>query len=393
MGQIIVSLRFKSLLVDRPHPRANRELVSTVLSSSTSSQDYTTVVNEFVLLLIIGQQVLVWNWLTGKCHARVDTLTPGAITEACLLQRTAFMAFRQVENTPKLEVYTFSAQEPTSDEPPPILHAVYLLPRLQNNVEMAMQCRCNPPPFQYSHLVRPDISSIPIEPPCYFRRPFQIQETSRTIALSLNVRKEFGPEQTRDLVIIVPLQTFISADLDPEAPRGEPRVVPASEWMHGSQVLADIPMSDQWVYGTRFAILSPDLNLCICDFNPAKIAYLKHRQQGTRAEERSREPGGAQSGEDQDIIEWKEGSTDVGLVLGGPDFTDEMFFKEPLRCGKPFLMSISEEEIAVAPNEAIGVMVDDERVLLVRVGGLSSVRDEEHALLTTLNTSWTTRQS
>ena len=331
--------------------------------------------NEFVLLFISGQGVLVWNWLTGKCHAKLDSVMPGAIAEAILLQRTAFMVFRQVENTPKLELYTFSAKEPTSDEPPPILRAVFFLPSLQEGVEMNMQCRCNPPPFEYAHLVHPDMSSIPIDPPCYLRRPFRIQETSRIVVLMLTVRSEFDTEQIRDLAIIVPLQTFIFANLDPEAPQGDPRVLPAAEWMRSSQVLAGIPLSDQWVYGTRFATLSPDQNLCICDFNPATIAYLKHHQESNRSEDRPKGVQGVQSMDDEEIIEWKAGNADVGLVLRGADITDEIFFKDPLRGRIPFLMSISEENFDLAPNESQGVMIDDERVLIVRVCGFNFVHE------------------
>ena len=303
---------------------------------------------------------------------------PGAITEAIGLQRTAFMAFRQTGNTPKLEVYTFSAKEPTSEEPSPILRAVYLLPELQNGVEMALNCRCDPPPFQYSHLAHPDISSVPIDTPDFLRRPFEMQETSRTLAFALSVRPGlnagwFGSLLSRDLAIFVPLQTFISTDLDSDAPPGEPRVIPASEWMHSSRVLADLPFSNQWVFGTRFATLSPEWKLCIYDFNPSTIAYLKHHQERKRSQNQLQEPGVGQSEEGEGVLEWREGNADVGLVSTEWSFTDQMFFKEPLRSGAPFLVSVSEHKIDVTPNEILGVMIDDERVLLVQVGGSSSV--------------------
>ena len=371
----VASLHFRSLLVDRPHPNAQCESVSTVLSSSTSAEDYIAVVNEFVLLLISGQRVIVWNWVTGKCHAKLDSVMPGALEEAILLQRTAFMVFGQDDNTHKLELYTFSANEPTTDEPPPILRAVFFLPSLQDGVEMTLQCRCNPPPFQYAHLVHPDMSSIPIDPPCYFRRPFRIQETSRIVTLMLTLRSEYDTEESRDIAIVVPLQTFIATDLDPEAPQGDPRVVPAVEWMRSSQVLAGIPLSEQWVYGTRFATLSPDQYLCICDFNPATIAYLKYHQERKRSEDRAKGGEGVPSTGNEEIIEWKAGNTDVGLVLSGADITDEMFFKEPLQSGIPFLMSVSDEKFDIAPNETQGVMIDDERILIVRVCGSTSAHE------------------
>jgi len=300
---------------------------------------------------------------------------PGGITEASFLQRTAFMAFRQVGNTPKLEVYSFSAKEPTSEEPPPILRAVYLLPSLQNGVEMAMQCRCDPPPFQYSYLVQPDMSSLPIDPPCYMRRPFHIQETSRTFILALSVRTDTG--QNQDVVIFAPLQTFLSTNLDPEAPQKEPQVIPATEWMRNSHVFGSIPLSDQWIYGTRFATVITDSpgqrNFCMFDFNPAITKYLKHHQDRNRSQNKSSGTG-AQSTEDQDIIEWTEGNAVIILGLSGTEFTDEMFFKEPLQGGAPVLISISEEEIDVPPNETLRVLIDDERVLLARVSGLVSVQ-------------------
>lgn len=375
--QVVISLRFKSLLVDKPHPKAKRGLVSTVISSSRSPEDYTAVVNEFAPLLITGQRVLIWNWLTGKCHARIDTVMPGGITEASFLQRTAFMAFRQVENTPKLEVYSFSVKEPTSEEPPPpMLRAIYLLPPLQNGVEMVMQCRCDPPPFQYSHLVQPDMSSFPIDPPCYMRRPFQVQENSRTLILAINVRTDTGHHQ--DLVIFAPLQAFISTDLDPEAPQREPQVVPASEWMRDSHVFGNIPLSDQWIYGTRFATVITDdspeqRNFCMFDFNPAIAKYLKHQHERDRSQNESPEPGVVQSVEDQDIIEWREGNAVTILALSGTEFTDGMIFKEPLQGGAPVLISMSEEEIDVPPNGTLKVLIDDERVLLARVSGSASV--------------------
>lgn len=294
---------------------------------------------------------------------------PGGITEASFLGRTAFMAFRQVENTPKLELYSFSAKEPTSEEPSPILRAIYHLPSLQKGVEMVMQCRCDPPPFQYSHLVQPDMSSFPIDPPCYMRRPFHIQETSRTLVLALNVRTDTG--QHRDLVIFAPLQTFISTNLDPEAPQREPQVVLASEWMCDSHVFGNIPLSDQWIYGTRFATVITDSpgqrNFCMFDFNPAITKYLKHHQERNRSRNDIPQPGVVQSVEDQDIIEWTEGNAVIILGLSGTEFTDEMFFKEPLQGGAPVLISILEEEIDVPPNETLKVLIDDERVLLARV--------------------------
>ena len=65
-----------------------------------------------------------------------------------------------------------------------------------------MQCRFDPPPFQYSHLVHPDLSSLPSEIPSYLRRPFEVQETSRILVLAINVRAALGDEQiprSRDL--------------------------------------------------------------------------------------------------------------------------------------------------------------------------------------------------
>ena len=374
---ITVSLRFRSLLVDRPHPKAEHELVSTVLSSSASPTNYTiTVVNEFVLLLISGQRVLAWNWVTGKCHARIDSAIPGAITDAIPVQRTAFIAFRQLANTPRLEVYTFSAKEPTSDAPPPVLRAVYCLPSLQEGVEMDLQCRCDPPPFEYARLIHPDLSSLPPDIPSYLRRPFEIQETPRIVVLAMNVHTAVGVEQSRDLAIVVPLQTFTATDLDPDAPPGDPRVVPASGWMDSAQVLTDIPLLDScvcYVYGTRFATLYVDSlgrgNLCVNEFNPATIAHLKHHH----LEKQSEDLEYGESLEEFDITEWTEGNTDVGLMLRKLDFTDQTFFKDPVRGGAPFLASVSTDEIVVEQNETIGVMIDDERVLLVRVCGPCSM--------------------
>jgi hypothetical protein len=298
---------------------------------------------------------------------------PGGIMEASFLRRTAFMAFRQIENTPKVEVYSFSAKEPTSEAPLPILRAIYLLPSLQNGVEMVMQCRCDPPPFQYSHLVQPDMTSFPIDPPCYMRRPFHIQETSRTLILALSVRTDAG--QHRDLVIFAPLQTFISTNLDPEAPQRETQIVPASEWMRNSHVFGNIPLSDQWIYGTRFATVITDSpgqrNFCMFDFNPAITKYLKHHRNCSQI---VFSKTGVQVVEDQDVIEWTEGNAVIILGLSGTEFTDEMFFKEPLQGGAPVLISISEEEIDVPPNETLKVLIDDERVLLARVSGPASLQ-------------------
>jgi len=381
---IIISLRFRSLLVDRPHPKAQQEIVSTVLSSSDSPLGIiVTVVNEFVLLLITGLRVLAWNWVTGKCHARMDSVRPRAIMEAVPLQRTAFMVFRQIHDTPMLEIFTYSAEEPTSDEPSPILRAIYLLPTLQSGVEMVMQCRFDPPPFQYSHLVHPDLSSLPSEIPSYLRRPFEVQETSRILVLAINVRTALGDEQSRDLAIFVPLQTFATTNLDPDAPRGDPPVIPASEWMGSSQVLADVPLLDScvcYVYGNRVATLPMDssgrCNLCVFDFNPAMISYSKHhRRDSGHSKFQFLQQGDEETVEDLDIIQWTQGNADVGLVSRKLDFTDTMFFKEPVRGGAPFLASVSTKEIEVAPNETVDVMIDDERVLLVRVRRSSSVHN------------------
>jgi len=66
------------------------------------------------------------------------------------------------------------------------------------------------------------------------------------------------------------------------------------------------------------------------------------------------------------MIQWSEGNAHLGLMLKSPNFTDDMFFKEPVEGGAPFLVSISGEEVEVEPNEVVGVMIDDERVLLAR---------------------------
>src|SRR5260221_12629333 len=142
---------------------------------------------------------------------------------------------------------------------------------------MTLQCRCDPPPSEYSHLVHPDMSSVPIDTsPNYLRRPFQIQETSRTLVLALKARTTSNPEETRHFTIFAPLQTFISTNLDPEAPQGEPRVIPGSEWMRSSHVLGDIPLLGHHVYGSRFVTISMDSpgqgSLLVCNFNPATIA-------------------------------------------------------------------------------------------------------------------------
>ena len=309
------------------------------------------------------------------------------------------MVFRQILAVPRLEVYTFSAKEPTLHEPAPILRAVYLLPALQPGVEMIMQCRCDPPPFQYSYLIHPDLSSIPTDIPSYLRRPFEIQETPRVLVLAMNVRAALATEESRDLVIFVPLQTFISTNLDPEAPPGDPRFIPASGWMDSSQVLADIPLLDScvcYVYGTRFATLSVDSlgrgNLCVNDFNPTTIAYAKHhRQSSDCSEDQSREPGDEESLEDFDIIEWTGGNADVGLVSRRIDFIDYMYFRDPVQGGAPFVASVSTEEIVVEQNETVGVMIDDERVLLVRVCDSCFAHNYYRAPLTTSNISLTTR--
>jgi len=384
-----IILRFRSLLVDRPHPKAQQEIVSTVLSSSNSPRDFSAaVVNEFVLLLIYGLRVLAWNWVTGKCHARLDSDMRRTFTAAVPLQRTAFMTFRQTHNNPILEIFTYSAEEPTSDKPSPIRCAIYGLPTLQIGVEMVVQFRINPPPFQYSHLVHPDSSSLPIETPSSFRRPFEVQETSRILVLAICVRTALGDEQSRDLAIFAPLRTFTkftttTTNLDLDAPRGDPPIIPPSEWMRSSQVLADVPLLSAWcghyVYGNRVATLPLDssgrANLCVYDFNPAIISYSKHhRRDSACSENQFPKPGGEKSAEELDMIQWTEGNANVGLVSRKLDLIDTRFFQLPVRGGASFLASVSTEEIDVGPNE-IDVMIDDERVLVMRVGRSSSLHN------------------
>ena len=359
-----------------------------------------TVVNQFVFLFNARETIFVWDWVTGQCHARLDYYSFEPIIDVIPLQRTTFMAIRLSVGVPKLEVYTFSAKPPDSKFPAPILRAVYLPPPLQQGVQMAMRCRCDPPPLRYSDLIQPKLDGLPIPTPSYLKRPFQINETSRILAFGMQVWKHTGLAEIefRDIALFAPPETFLPPGLDPETPFGEPLEIPASEWMRKSRIISDLPLRRMWVcyiYGTRFAALgrhdtdqssseesdedrvnSKSQHLYVYDFNAEAIARLAHEQKRNLEANFDLDldaEGKDDSGRNM-IMEWTDSANkaDIKLVIGEDEFIDEDFFKEPLRCEAPYMVSKAREPIEVGRNEHLEVMIDDERMILVRVSEIDS---------------------
>ena len=399
---MLVSLRFRSLLINRPHPMAQHEVVSMLVSERPRGYGI-TVVNQFVFLFNVRESILVWNWVTSECHAKLNYSSSEPIIDVIPLQRTTFMAIRLSREGPKLEVYTFSAKPPGVKFPPPILRAVYLPPLLQHGVQMAMRCRCDPPPLQYSDLVQPKLDDLPIPIPSYLRRPFQINETSRILAFGIQVWKHTvnpADMEFRDIALFAPPDTFLPPGLDPEAPSGDLLEIPASEWVRKSRIISDLPLRRMWVcyiYGTRFAALGrhdPDQSsseesgedltrpkpqhLYIYDFNSEAIARLAHEQkQDLDADFDLDLKVEIEDDLGRDMImEWTDSAdkADIKLVIGADEFIDDEYFKEPLRCEAPYMVSKAKEPIEVGHNEHLEVMIDDERMILVRVSGVVSCR-------------------
>jgi len=318
------------------------------------------------------------------------------------------MAIRLSIGGPKLEVYTFSAKPPDSDFPPPILRAVYLPPPLQRDVQMAMRCRCDPPPLQYSDLIQPDVDDLPIPTPSYLRRPFQINEASRILAFGVQVWKRTvglaAEMEFRDIALFAPAETFLPPGLDPEAPAGDLLEIPASEWMRKSRIISDLPLRRMWVcyiYGTRFAALGrhdPDKpplegseeseedllkpkpqHLYVYDFNAEAIERLACEQKQVLVADFNLDldaeavEGEHDSGRNM-IMEWTDSAdkAEIKLVIGEDEFIDDDYFMEPLRCEAPYMVSKAKEPIEVGNNEHLEVMIDDERMILVRVSGVDS---------------------
>ena len=396
---MVVSLRFRSLLVNRPHPHAQQEVVSEVVYRQPQGYNI-TVVNQFVFLFNVRDAILVWNWVTGHCHAKLTYSSSEPIIDVIPLQRTTFMAIRLSRDGPKLEVYTFSAKPPEVPFPPPILRAVYLSPLLRHDAQMAMRCRCDPPPLQYSDLIQPKVDDLPVPTPSYLKRPFQINETSRILAFGMQVWKRtagFADMEFRDIALFAPPETFLPPGLDPEAPVGDVLKIPASEWMRKSRIISDLPLRRMWVcyiYGTRFAALGrhdPDQpssdeseedllkpkpqHLYVYDFNAEAIARLACEQKQKRELEANFDLDLDVEVVDEDPgrnMEWTDSvnKADIKLVIGEDEFIDNNFFMEPLRCEAPYLVSKAKEPIEVGHNEHLEVMIDDERMVLVRVSGI-----------------------
>lgn len=359
-----------------------------------------TIVNQFVFLFNARDAVFVWNWVTGRCHARLNYSSSELVIDVIPLQRTTFMAIRLTIGGPKLEVYTFSAKPPEFEFQPPILRAVYLSPPLRPGVQMVMRCRCDPPPLQYSDLIQPQLDDLPIPTPSYLKRPFQINETSRILAFGMQVWKHslgLVDMELRDFALFAPPETFLPPGLDPDAPPGDPLKIPASEWMRKSRIISDLPLRRMWVcyiYGTRFAALGrhdPDQSsseeseegpfktkpqyLYVYDFNAEAIARLAHEQKRD-LEANFDLDFDAEAGEDDlgrnMIMEWTDSAdkADIKLVIDEDEFIDYDFFTEPLRCEAPYLVSKAKESIEIGHNEHLEVMIDDERMILVRVSGM-----------------------
>lgn len=379
------------------------------MTVSVQPQGYCiTVVNQFVFLLNVRDAVLVWNWVTGQCHAKLNYHSPEPIIDVIPLQRTTFMAIRLSTGGPKLEVYTFSTKPPDSEFPPPILRAVYLPPPLQPDVQMAMRCRCDPPPLQYSDLIQPNVDDLPIPTPSYLKRPFQINETSRILAFGVQVWKRnivlATDMEFRDIALFVPAETFLPSGLDPEAPARDLLEIPASEWMRKSRIISDLPLRRMWVcyiYGTRFAALGrhdPDKSsseeseeseedllkpkpqhLYVFDFNAEAIARLACEQKRVLVADFDMDvdaeaaDGEGDSGRNM-VMEWTDSAekADIKLVIGEDEFIDDDYFMEPLRFEAPYMVSKAKEPIEVEHNEHLEVMIDDERMILVRVSGIDS---------------------
>ena len=360
-----------------------------------------TVVNQFVFLFNVQESILVWNWVTGQCHAKLNYSSSEPIIDVIPLQRTTFMAIRLSREGPKLEVYTFSTRPPDAEFPPPILRAVYLPPLLQRGVQMAMRCRCDPPPLQYSDLIHPKLDDLPIPTPSYLKRPFQINETSRILAFGIQVWKHAidpADMEFRDIALFAPPDTFLPPGLDPEAPSGDPLEIPASEWMRKSRIISDLPLRRMWVcyiYGTRFAALGrhdPDQSsseeseedlvkpkpqhLYIYDFNAEAIARLaQERERDLDADFDFESDSDAEDGSGRNmILEWTDSAdkADIKLVIGEDELSADEFFKEPLHCEAPYMVSKAKEPIEVGQDEHLEVMIDDERMILVRVSRVVS---------------------
>jgi hypothetical protein len=210
----------------------------------------------------------------------------------------------------------------------------------------------------------------------------------------MQVGSEIVDREFRDFALFTPSETFLPPGLNPEAPSGNVLTIPASEWMRKTRIIPDLSLRRVWVcyiYGTRFAALgthdldqssseaSEDLDtpkpryLYVYDFNAEAISRLaseqKRKLQGDFCLDSDVEVAeGDNSGEDI-IMEWTDSAdkADVKLVIDEDECIDGEFFREPLRCGAPYMVSKAKEPIRVGKDEHLEVMIDDERMILVRV--------------------------
>jgi hypothetical protein len=319
-----------------------------------------TVVGDLVALFGAHVCFFICNWKTGKLYIELDFTSTDDVDDFFFLDEDRFVLIRTSSNSGALEVYKLHKDEGQSLESS--LVAVYHLPKLTSDTAISAYSRSDPPPR--NHL--PYTSN-----PWFTTSPYSVLPEEKVIILSLDlvrVRRALARAgETRNVVLIFRAETLMNIPDAALLSAGSPAIVKPEMWMKQTRMLPSIIPPEQWMcycYGSRLVIpiegtaesqadregdkwSSP----LLLDFNPSLVAWAQAGRHGAP---------------------WDPSSPYTIYQGSDPRFHLEMgekdkFFEEDWVSGLPFTVVTSRHTHEMRPSENVVLMIDDKRMLVLKV--------------------------
>lgn len=368
-GSKIIKLKIKSLYRGDSHPLANEPELQTTVLCAPPLYFVITIVEEFFGLFCSSEKLSIWNWTTGACHTELRFDAQDSIDDFAFLSQNKFLVIRTRRSPPMIEVYEFPTEIQENElgkAPTPTLLSVYHLPRVNDGVRLYVSCRSDPPPSRQAHLHRPsgyraDERIAPSKP-----KPFTVLPNERILLFGMTAFIGNGPGvRGQEFALFVRPETFLITPEDSEVSEeyGVPAVL-SKKWMRSTRLIPDMYIGSRvwvcYVYGTRIATMEPvpidddtaefpRQRIVILDFNQVMVAWHSNFS-------------------DHEVV-WDgygrkgriQGVREPGIFLPN-DFLAEHWISE-----LPYMRFVGARAYHVCEDEQLEVMIDDERIILVKV--------------------------
>lgn len=291
--------------------------------------------------------------------------TTGEIDDFFFLDHERIVLVSRESNPPELKVCRLDEDKPFKES----VIAIYNLPLIEADVTLeAIQARSDPSPQREAPYISAPIFTTP---------PYSVCPEDRIIIFTMHMH---GFEGHMTLQLIVRAETLMNI---PEAAYivNGPAIVTSTMWMNQTRLVYNLIPPEQWMcfcYGSRMVTFKEpreplpgfrrpmDVHPTVLEFNPRLVAWADAGMTGT-------------PWDPQDDQYMHKGSEAEWLQSIG---TQNGFFGENWISDLPFITVSSEvHTYPVNGGESLVLMIDDQRLIVLKVGLILANREVSEAAL------------